>query len=85
VITWTAYSHAATYTILTYLSTSGTTPGTFSSYVTGKTGTSYTTTAYTSKDNIWYEIEAYVGTYWLSVVSAYTPTMRAINSSGVCS
>jgi hypothetical protein len=86
-ITWTAYTHAKTYTLYYYITTTTTTttPGTFVSYVTGLTTTTYTSVAYSSKERMWYEVEAYVGTYWVSVMSAYTVSYRTISSSGVCS
>ena len=67
-VSWSAVTHASTYTV--YQSTTAAT-GPYSSVASGVTGTSWTSGILTT-GNYWYEVTATVGSAWTSVKSAAT-------------
>jgi hypothetical protein len=67
-LTWSAVTHATTYTV--YDSTTSASTG-YAVLTSGVTTTSYTTGALSSA-SYWFEIAAYVGTNWVSANSAAT-------------
>lgn len=73
-VSWNAVSEAAAYTI--YQSTTSSTAG-FAPTVTDVDGTSWTSPALAS-DNYWFEVAAYVGTYWASPNSSATSQLTIL-------
>lgn len=68
-VTWTAVTHATTYTV--YDSTTSAT-GSYSSVATGVTTTSWTSSSLTGGTNYWFEVTASVGSNWTSAKSSAT-------------
>jgi len=79
-VTWSAVTHAASYSI--YESTSTTsTPGSFNLVASNATGTSWTSATLSSSNNYWFEVAAAIGTNWLGAKSSST-SESTISSSG---
>lgn len=76
-VSWTAVSHATSYTILD--STTSAT-GSYGSEATGQTGTSWTSGSLAA-GNYWFKVEAYVGSNWVSTTSTATAE-STIRTSG---
>jgi hypothetical protein len=74
-VTWTAVTHATTYSV--YQSTTSAT-GTYTSVATGVTTTSWTSG--TTAGNYWFKVAALIGTTWTSPESAAT-TENTISAS----
>ena len=68
-VSWTAVSHATTYTV--YDSTTSAT-GTYSSIATGVTTTSWTSGTLNAGTNYWFEVTVSVGSNWTSAKSSAT-------------
>jgi cellulose 1,4-beta-cellobiosidase len=68
-VSWTAVTHATTYTV--YDSTTSAT-GTYSSIATGVTTTSWTSGTLTAGTNYWFEVTASVGSNWTTAKSSAT-------------
>ena len=66
-VSWTAVTHATTYTV--WDSTTSAT-GTYTSIATGVTTTSWTSGALTAGTNYWFEVTVSVGSNWTSVKSS---------------
>jgi hypothetical protein len=79
-VTWSAVTHATSYTI--YDSTTSSSSG-YASEATGQTGTSWTSGTLTAA-NYWFEVAAYVGTKWVSVNSAATGETTIKTSGTKC-
>ncbi len=78
-VSWTAVTHASTYTV--YQSTTSASSG-YSAAATGVTGTSWTSGTL-SAATYWFEVSATVGTKWASPNS--TATASRVISSSSCS
>jgi hypothetical protein len=76
-LTWTAVTHASSYTI--YQSTT-TATGTYTAVATGVTTSPWTSTTLAS-GNYWYKVAASIGTNWTSVQSSATAE-RTITTGG---
>ncbi|HUE07556.1 MAG TPA: hypothetical protein VMP41_09020 [Acidimicrobiales bacterium] len=68
-VSWTAVTHATTYTV--YDSTTSAS-GTYTSIATGVTTTSWTSGTLTAGTNYWFEVAVSVGSNWLSTKSSAT-------------
>ena len=68
-VSWTAVSHATTYTV--YDSTTSAT-GTYSSIATGVTTTSWISGTFNAGTNYWFEVTVSVGSNWTSAKSSAT-------------
>lgn len=68
-VSWTAVSHATTYTV--YESTTSAT-GTYASVATGVATTSWTSGTLTAGTHYWFEVTASVGSNWTSTKSSAT-------------
>jgi cellulose 1,4-beta-cellobiosidase len=75
-VSWTAVSHATTYTV--YDSTTSAT-GTYTSIATGVATTSWTSGTLTAGTNYWFEVTVSVGSNWTSAKSSAS-TESTINS-----
>jgi hypothetical protein len=67
-VTWSAVTHATSYTVL--YSTTSATSG-YAVEVSGQTGTSWTSGTL-GVANYWFEVEGYEGTHWVSSPSSAT-------------
>ena len=79
-VNWGGVTHAATYTIL--MSHTSATSG-FAPAATGVTGTSHTFTNLPA-NRYWYEVEALVGTHWVSVASGASAESTTANKNPFC-
>jgi hypothetical protein len=68
-VSWTAVTHATTYTV--YDSTTSAT-GTYSSIATGVTTTSWTSGSLNTNTNYWFEVTVSIGSNWTSAKSSAT-------------
>jgi len=80
-VTWSAVTHATTYSVFE-ATTSAT--GTYSSVATGVTTTSWTSGTLTAGTNYWFEVTALIGTNWTSVKSAATGESTINSSNPFC-
>jgi hypothetical protein len=78
-VTWTAVSHAASYTI--WQSTTSATSG-FTSVASGVTGTSWTSSSL-GKGTYWFEVSARIGSNWNGPTSTAS-AQRTISANGSC-
>ena len=78
-VTWSAVTHASSYTV--YQSTAASS-GPYSAVASGVSGTSWTSGALTAGD-YWYEVTATVGTAWTSAKS--TATAQRTITATLCS
>jgi hypothetical protein len=79
-VSWNAVADAASYTVLKSTTTS---TGTYSSKASGLTGTSWTSTALDA-NNYWFEVDAYLGTKWVSVPSSPSGETTIATSGTEC-
>ena len=75
-VTWSAVTHATTYTV--YDSTTSAT-GTYSAIATGVTSASWTSGTLTAGTNYWFEVTASIGSNWTSTKSS-TSVESTINT-----
>ncbi len=80
-VTWSAVTHATTYSVFE-ATTSAT--GTYTSVATGVTTTSWTSGTLTAGTNYWFEVTALIGTNWTSVKSAATGESTINSSNPFC-
>jgi cellulose 1,4-beta-cellobiosidase len=80
-VSWTAVTHATTYTV--YDSTTSST-GTYSSIATGVTTTSWTSGTLTAGTNYWFEVTVSVGSNWASAKSTATGESTINSLSPFC-
>ncbi len=80
-VSWTAVTHATTYTV--YDSTTSAT-GTYSSIATGVTTTSWTSGTLTAGTNYWFEVTVSVGSNWTSTKSSATAESTINTLSPFC-
>jgi hypothetical protein len=80
-VTWSAVTHATTYSV--YDSTTSAT-GTYTLVASGVTTTSWTSSALTASTNYWFEVVVKVGTNWASVKSSATGESTINASSPFC-
>jgi cellulose 1,4-beta-cellobiosidase len=80
-VSWTAVTHATTYTV--YDSTTSAT-GTYSSIAAGVTTTSWTSGTLTAGTNYWFEVTASVGSNWTSPRSSATGESTINSVSPFC-
>jgi len=66
-VTWSAVTHATTYSVYDSTTTAG---GTYSLVASGVSGTSWTSGALTSGTNYWFEVVTIVGSNWAGPKSA---------------
>jgi cellulose 1,4-beta-cellobiosidase len=80
-LSWSAVSKATTYVVFQSTSSSS---GPYTQIASGITSTAYQTGSLSSSTNYWYEVEAQIGTYWVSAKSAASTEIQ-MNSNGHCS
>jgi hypothetical protein len=80
-VSWTAVTHATTYTV--YDSTTSAT-GTYNSIATGVTTTSWTSATLAASTNYWFEVTVSVGSNWTSVKSSATAESTINTFSPFC-
>jgi cellulose 1,4-beta-cellobiosidase len=81
-VSWTAVTHATTYTV--YDSTTSAT-GTYSSVAAGVATTSWTSGTLSSGTNYWFEVTASVGSNWTTAKSSATAESTINSTSPYCS
>ncbi len=79
-VTWTAVTHATSYTILDSTTSAA---GTYTATATGQTGTTWTSATLGSA-NYWFKVEAYVGSNWVSTTSTATGETTISNGYPKC-
>ncbi|MGO9581428.1 MAG: hypothetical protein ACLP36_01325 [Acidimicrobiales bacterium] len=80
IVTWNAVTDASSYSIFKSTTTSA---GSYSSTATGVTGTSWTSGTLAA-GNVYFKVEAYVGTKWVSAESAATGETTLSTSNPEC-
>jgi hypothetical protein len=82
-ISWSAVTHASSYTVYQSKTTSSS-PGTYTSAKTGVTGTSWTTGTLATGYNYWYEVVSVYSTPWTSAKSTASGETTISSSSPEC-
>jgi len=80
-VSWTAVTHATSYSI--YDATTSAT-GTYALMASGVTATNWTSAALTTSTNYWFEVVAIVGSNWSSVKSTASAESTIHSSSPFC-
>jgi endoglucanase len=80
-VSWTAVTHATTYTV--YDSTTSAT-GTYSAIATGVATTSWTSGSLSAGTNYWFEVTVSVGSNWTSAKSSASPESTINTFSPYC-
>jgi hypothetical protein len=80
-VTWSAVTHATTYSV--YDATTSAT-GTYTLVASGVSTTSWTSGTLTAATNYWFEVTALVGTKWVSVKSSATGESTINSTSPYC-
>ena len=80
-VTWSAVTHATTYSVYEATTSSS---GTYTSVATGVSTTSWTSGTLTAGTNYWFEVLAVVGTNWSSSKSSATGESTINSSNPFC-